>query len=92
MTREHATPDALPQVLVAANNDDSLVLRGRKGLVRLALSHGADLLPTYCFHKTDVFFINTTLLQVSFGTCACTCARAVRCGGQFHTHTCMPRQ
>eukprot|EP00802_Teleaulax_amphioxeia_P016700 Tamp_16824.p1 GENE.Tamp_16824~~Tamp_16824.p1 ORF type:complete len:397 (+),score=69.57 Tamp_16824:1-1191(+) len=51
------------EVLAARNNDDSLVLRGRKGFVRLALSHGADLLPTYCFHNTDVFSINTSLFQ-----------------------------
>jgi len=51
------------EVMVTRNNDDRLILRGRKGFIKLALSHGADLLPTYCFHNTDVFHINTTFLQ-----------------------------
>jgi 2-acylglycerol O-acyltransferase 2 len=51
------------ECLAAANNQDALVLGGRKGFVRLALTEGADLLPTYCFHNTDVFSINTSLLQ-----------------------------
>ncbi|MFC0289688.1 hypothetical protein, partial [Kaistia hirudinis] len=51
------------EVLLARNDEDTVVLKERKGFVKLALQNGADLLPTYCFHNTNVFHINTSLLR-----------------------------
>ena len=39
----------------ASEEEDVLILQNRKGFVRLALTHGADLLPMYGIGNNDVF-------------------------------------
>ncbi|XP_048372360.1 2-acylglycerol O-acyltransferase 3 [Sphaerodactylus townsendi] len=41
--------------LGGAPGEHRVVLRGRRGFVRLALQHGADLVPVYSFGETDIF-------------------------------------
>ena len=40
---------------------DIVVLKKRKGFVRLALAHGADMVPVYCVGLTDIFDTYTFL-------------------------------
>uniref|UniRef100_A0A8D0C0I1 Acyltransferase n=1 Tax=Salvator merianae TaxID=96440 RepID=A0A8D0C0I1_SALMN len=41
--------------LDGAPGEQRVCLRGRKGFVRLALQHGADLVPVYSFGENDIF-------------------------------------
>ncbi|XP_060635756.2 2-acylglycerol O-acyltransferase 3 [Anolis sagrei] len=41
--------------LEGAPGEHRVRLRGRRGFVRLALQHGADLVPVYCFGENDIF-------------------------------------
>ncbi|KAL8176944.1 UNVERIFIED_CONTAM: hypothetical protein K2H54_040328 [Gekko kuhli] len=41
--------------LACVLGEQRVVLRGRRGFVRLALQHGADLVPTFSFGETDIF-------------------------------------
>ena len=37
------------------NGEIRLILKERKGFVKLAMQHGADLVPTFSFGETSVF-------------------------------------
>jgi len=50
------------EALIAENGREAVVLNGRAGFVKLALRHGASLVPTYCFGHNDTFHINKTFL------------------------------
>ena len=44
------------------SNTTDIVIKDRKGFVKLALENGAKLIPTYCFGETDLFY-TTTFMQ-----------------------------
>uniref|UniRef100_A0A8C3WTD0 Acyltransferase n=1 Tax=Catagonus wagneri TaxID=51154 RepID=A0A8C3WTD0_9CETA len=45
------------EALYAISGSHCLTLRNRKGFIRLALRHGASLVPTYSFGENDIFKI-----------------------------------
>ena len=50
------------QLISQRGNHTAFVL-GRKGFVRLALRHGVELVPCYCFGETDLYHQSTALLK-----------------------------
>jgi hypothetical protein len=51
------------ETLVTENGKDKVVLGGRKGFVRLAMRHGAHLVPTYTFNLNSSFSFHPGLLR-----------------------------
>lgn len=48
-------PGGAAEALHARPGNFTLVLKNRKGFVRLALQHGADLVPAYSFGENDLY-------------------------------------
>mmetsp|Transcript_36318 Transcript_36318/g.85000 ORF Transcript_36318/g.85000 Transcript_36318/m.85000 type:complete len:374 (-) Transcript_36318:274-1395(-) len=49
--------------LATENGKDKVVLGGRKGFIRLAMRHGAHIVPTYTFHLNDTFSFHYHFLK-----------------------------
>ena len=49
------------EALATRNGEETLVLLGRNGFVKLALMYGYHLVPTYAFGQTELFTVNQTL-------------------------------
>ena len=41
--------------MYSSPDEDILILRKRKGLIRLAAAHGSSLVPVFCFNENDVY-------------------------------------
>jgi 2-acylglycerol O-acyltransferase 2 len=48
-------PGGATEALYASPEEDVLVLKSRKGFVRLALQYGADLIPCFSFNENNTF-------------------------------------